>query len=161
MRIVSGLFIGMMTLALMSPAKAEACYSKQEAEAEQGIRILSELMVIGLNCQHMTPEGDKNFYAQYLEFMGKHKDLFMDYEERLIDYYERSGVRNPEDSLNDLRTDLANKISMDAANMRPDIFCSRYVERLQKTARMDQNRIKKWASTFYPSHPVSKPICQP
>ena len=33
---------------------AGACYSRKEAEAEQGIRIHSELMVIGLNCAHMA-----------------------------------------------------------------------------------------------------------
>ena len=37
-------------------AQAEACYSKAEYEAEQGIKIHSELMVIGLTCQN-TPEG--------------------------------------------------------------------------------------------------------
>jgi hypothetical protein len=143
-----------------SPALANSCYSAQEAEAEQGIRIHSELMVIGLNCMHMTPPGEKNFYMRYREFTAAHEDLFADYENRLINYYRKSGAGNPEGRLNDLRTDFANKISKDAADMRPDVFCSRYIERLQKVAGMDRAKLVKWASTFYPSHPVSHPICQ-
>ena len=50
-------------------ATGRQCYTQEEAEAEQGIRIHSELMVIALNCQHMTPKGWKNFYQQYQELI--------------------------------------------------------------------------------------------
>ena len=43
---------------LCAPAFAK-CYTSKEVEAEQGVRILSELMVIGLNCQHLTPKGQE------------------------------------------------------------------------------------------------------
>jgi hypothetical protein len=142
------------------PAYAEVCYSTAEAEAEQGIRIHSELMVIGLNCQHMTPAGQKNYYAQYRDFTARYESLFKAYEETLINYYRRAGRANPVGALNDLRTDFANKISENAAKMRPDVFCSRYMERIAKAQTMNQNQVKVWAATFYPSHPVSRPVCQ-
>jgi len=68
---------------IAAPASASSCYRAQEVEAENGIRIHSELMVIGLNCQHMTPAGYKNFYAQYREFSARHGDLFATYEDVL------------------------------------------------------------------------------
>ena len=65
-------------------AQAAGCYNSSEAEAEQGIRIHSELMVIGLNCQHMTPRGWKNFYQEYREITSRYRDLFSGYEQTLI-----------------------------------------------------------------------------
>ena len=141
------------------PASAKSCYSMAEAEAEQGIRIHSELMVIGLNCQHMTPAGHENYYAQYRQFTALHQALFKNYEDRLIAYFKRTGQSNPVGALNDLRTSFANKISQNAAKMRPDVFCSRYMERIEKAQRMDNQKIRKWATTFYETHPVSHPIC--
>lgn len=140
-------------------SKAGSCYTLAEAEAEQAIRIHSELMVIGLNCQHMKTHG-KNLYMQYRDFTDQHKGLFAAYENRLLDYFQRTGERDPEAKLNTMRTVLANKISTDAAKMRPDLFCNRYAMRIPKVATMDGESLKKWAATFYPSHPVSQPICE-
>lgn len=135
------------------------CYSNAEAEAEQGIRIHSELMVIGLSCQHMTPRGWKNFYMQYKEFTNRNSGLFSNYEETLIGYFQRDGRKNPELALHDLRTALANKVSTDAAKMRPDIFCATYAPRIPQAAQMTTVQLRQWASTPYRSHPVSRPIC--
>jgi hypothetical protein len=152
------LFVILVTL-LPSPAFAVACYSDREAEAEQAIRIHSELMVIGLNCQHRTPPNEKNYYLQYKEFTASHGPLFASYETRLIDYFKRAGYKNAEGELNQLRTQFANKISGDAAKMRPDLFCNYYAPRIPKVRTMTNAQIQKWASTFYRAHPLSQPIC--
>ena len=86
------IFAIVLSLLIISvPAFAAGCYSPVQAEAEQGIRIHSELMVIGLNCQHMTPSGWKNFYAQYRELTARNADLFAEYENILIEYFSQSG----------------------------------------------------------------------
>ena len=54
----------------------------------------------------------------------------------------------------------AAKISNDVASMRPDVFCSRYAPRITKASSMGQMDVRRWASTFYKSHPVSKPLCK-
>ncbi len=136
-----------------------SCYSLNEAEAEQGIRIHSELMVIGLNCQHMTPSGQENLYSQYRNFSSRYSDLIVGYEETLINYFRKCGHPNPVASLNLMRTAFANKISNDAAKMRPDLFCKRYSPRISQVSVMNQQEIRKWASTIFPGHPVSQPIC--
>ncbi|MFP4314282.1 MAG: hypothetical protein ACLFR0_08140 [Alphaproteobacteria bacterium] len=130
-----------------------------EAEAEQGIRIHSELMVIGLNCQHMATANGKNLYAAYREFTAAHGSLFAGYESTLMSYFRNNGVRNPEAEMNALRTRFANKISRDAANMRPDLFCRQYSPRIVQASTMSSTDIRNWAATIYPSHPVSKPLC--
>lgn len=138
----------------------KACYTQQEAVAEQAIRIHSELMVIGLNCQHMTPAGQKNLYQSYREFTAAHSGLFAQYEATLLAYFVRTGSPGPESALNALRTDFANKIALDVAKMRPDLFCNHYIPRIQRVSTMNRGDIQKWAATFYPGHPPTKPICQ-
>lgn len=135
------------------------CYTQAEAEAEQGIRIHSELMVIALNCQHMTPKGWKNFYQQYQEITNRHSGLIGGYENVLINYFALAGRQNPERSFHDLRTSFANKVSTDAARMRPDIFCSQYAPRLPKVEQMSASDFQAWAARIEASHPVSRPMC--
>lgn len=142
-----------------SSAWAAGCYSSQEAEAEQGIRIHSELMVIGLNCQHMTPRGWKNFYQEYREITNRHADLFSNYEQTLISHYSRNGSGNAERKIHDMRTAFANKVSTDAAKMRPDVFCATYAPRIPKVAKMSRTELKQWASSTSTTQRLSKSVC--
>lgn len=43
--------------------------------------------------------------------------------------------------------------------MRPDSFCAAYAPRISKANQMNTEKIKKWASTIFPGHPVSHAIC--
>lgn len=136
-----------------------ACYSKKEAEAEQGIRIHSELMVIGLNCAHMADANGNNLYVEHKKFTNKHADLFAKYEDILMNFMRKNGDKEPEKSMHTLRTNFANKISSDAAKMRPDIFCKTYASRIEKATKMDDTSIRKWAAMPFKGHPVSRPLC--
>lgn len=157
MKIFLGVFAVFILMA--SPVYAAVCYSKQEAEAEQGIRIHSELMVIGLNCQHMAKANGQNLYLVYRKFTQQYAELFATYERILMQHMARNGDKNPEATLNTLRTDFANKISNDAAKMRPDIFCRSYSPRVEKASKLNYEGVRRWAATIFPSHPVSKPVC--
>ncbi len=148
------------TIFMFSGASIAAdCYSAVEAEAEQGIRIHSELMVIGLNCAHMADANGNNLYMEHRKFTSNHENLFAKYESILMDYMRKHGDKNPEKSLNTLRTEFANKISVDAAEMRPDIFCNTFSKRIERAAKMNKETLRKWASMKFPNHPVSQEIC--
>lgn len=151
------LFLSVILFSYPSFAK---CYTAKEVEAEQGVRILSELMVIGLNCQHLTPKGQENLYTQYKKFALKHESLFAGYEDTLLSFYGKEGQGNPERYLHQVRTEVANKISKDAAVMRPDAFCAAYAPRIARAGKMSQDKIRKWAQTVFPGHPVSHVSCQ-
>lgn len=151
--------LAMILVCAFSTQALAKCFSMQEAEAEQGIRIHSELMVIGLNCQHLWPKNQKNLYTQYQDFTRTNAHLFSEYEKTLLRAYESEGMSNPEKHLHQVRTDFANKISKDAAVMRPDAFCATYAPRVPKAAKMTNAQIRKWASTIFPNHPVSHPVC--
>ena len=148
-----------LLLALLFPSTVFAqCYTQAEVEAEQGLRIHSELMVISLNCQHIS-HVNGNLYFQYKDFTRQHQGLIASYEQTMKNYFKRAGYANPESSINDLRTQLANKISTDAAKMKPNVFCGYYGARIQQALQMDEAKLRRWASTVFPSHPVSRPIC--
>ncbi|MGH1397706.1 MAG: hypothetical protein ACRBCT_00640 [Alphaproteobacteria bacterium] len=159
LRYVFALILLLPTQTLAAQGDKE-CYTRAEAEAEQGIRIHSELMVIGLNCTHMGAKAGINLYGQYRQFSADHGDLFAQYESIIIDHFKNGGNKNPEKEMNTLRTNFANKISKDAAGMRPDVFCSQYAPRVLNVSSMSHDDIRRWASTFHDSHPVSKPFCQ-
>lgn len=148
-----------LILTIPSSASAGQCYSAKEAEADQGIRIHSELMVIGLNCQQIGARYGLNLYGQYREFTSRHADLFGGYEEIMMGFFKKKGEAKPEAALNTLRTKYANKISKDAAGMRPDIFCAKYAPRIKQADQMRREDVQNWAATIYPSHPVSYPVC--
>lgn len=143
---------------LFSSQAYAQCYTPAEVEAEQGLRIHSELMVIALNCQHVAGVNG-NLYHQYKTFTARHVDLLVSYEQTMKNYYDRNGSNNSERDINDLRTVLANKISTDAAKMRPNVFCKHYGGRINQALDMDRAKFRRWASTIFPSHPVSRPVC--
>jgi hypothetical protein len=153
------IFLSALLLFGFAYSAQAACYSMREAEAEQGIRIHSELMVIGLNCQHLGGKGQRNLYLQYKEFTNKNASIFEGYEQTLISHFRSEGARNAERELHTLRTKYANKISKDAATMRPDAFCQVYAPRIQKAGAMSGQDLRKWASTIFPSHPLTRPLC--
>jgi hypothetical protein len=100
-----------------------------------------------------------NLYTQYKDFTRRHQGLISEYEETIKNYYSRTGHSNSEKAINDLRTRLANKISNDAAKMRPNAFCKVYGSRITQALAMSQEKLRRWAATPFAGYPVSQPIC--
>lgn len=136
-----------------------ACYSRDEAEAEQGLRLHSELMVIGLNCQHLFTVNGQNMYGAYRDFTSRHEQLFAGYEDVILNYFESTGAMSPEKELNTLRTEFANRISMAVAETRPDLFCAQNAQRLSNVLGMSKTDIRYWATSQDYSSKTSRALC--
>ncbi len=150
------LFIFMMVVA---SSGASACYTAAEVEAEQGVRIHSELMVIGLTCNAFI-RGDDNYRAiQYEAFTNKHAGLLSEYEAILIAYYKRQGYYNPELQFHALRTKIANEISQHAVAMSVQSFCEDFSERIDKATLMDRKRVRQWANAMWKDGVLSEATC--
>lgn len=134
------------------------CYSATEFEAEQGLRIHSELMVIGLTCAKM-PQGD-TMYRKYQSFTSKHQALISKYETDIIGYYTRQGAKNPERQLHTLRTNLANQISEHAVTMSVASFCQHFGGRIDQALAMDEQKFRRWAQHTWPQSPTTLPVCK-
>lgn len=150
-------FFVFLCVLIFSTSVQAQCYSAAEFEAEQGLRIHSELMVISLNC-HQSTHRNGNLYIQYKDFTRRHQGLIGQYEQTLKNYFSKQGL-NAESEINDLRTKLANKISLDASRMKPNVFCKAYGSRITQALGMDQAKLRRWAATPFPGHPVSQPVC--
>lgn len=151
-------FAVVLSLSLFSlQAQSANCYNASEFEAEQGLRIHSELMVIGLTCMKM-PQGAL-MYSKYQKFTQKNQRLIAEYEEGIINYYRRQGIANPEKELHTLRTSLANGISKHAIVMSTSNFCANFGQRIDKALAMDQKNLRKWAQHVWPQSPTTRPVC--
>jgi len=133
------------------------CYSDAEVEAEQAIRIHSELMVIGLTCQRISQK--QNLYQKYRVFTKKHANLLSHYEQDMIGYYQRQGAASPDRKLHTLRTSLANSISEHAVRMNTVSFCKNFSQRIDIALGMDEDKFRTWAQKVWPEQPPTQPIC--
>ncbi len=147
-----------LTLSTGAQAATGTCYNAKEFEAEQGLRIHSELMVIGLTCMRM-PQGGPQLYMKYQSFTQKNKSLIGQYENELISYYRRTGAAKPEIKLHTLRTTLANQISQHAISMSTVSFCKQFTPRMDQALAMDNSKIRRWAQRPWQGSPTSAPIC--
>ena len=154
-------FIALAMIAAVSmfatDAIAAQCYSPREFEAEQGLRIHSELMVISLTCMKM-PNGS-GMYQKYQSFTTKNKNLLSGYEEDMISYFRAQGASSPEKQFHTLRTSLANQISQHAIKMSTGSFCQHFANRIDSALAMNQEKLRRWAQQPWPNSPTSKPMC--
>ena len=151
------LLVMLLGLASATPSQSASCYSPAEFEAEQGLRIHSELMVIGLTCLKMP--GGKGLYSKYQTFTQRNQHLISNYENALIDYFRRNGAPNAEGQFHTLRTGLANQISKHAIGNVVG-FCQAFAPRLDQALAMDQAKLRRWAQQTWPQSPTSRPACR-
>lgn len=159
MRVRAFLSVIGLTLCLGSTSaqSSAGCYSDFEFEAEQGLRIHSELMVIGLTCQKSP--GGAALYGKYQTFTRKNQYLIEEYENSMMNHYRDSG-QNPTRALHHLRTGLANEISQKAIMMNVSTFCRHYGSRVEQALGMDHDTVRRWARKEWPKQPPSKPRCR-
>jgi len=98
------------------PATAgEGCPALSRVEAEQAMRLHSELMVIGLTCQKYYRK-PANIYGKYQEFTVENADFLRGAEDGLV---ASMGAKQ----FHALRTRIANDASQRAAVMTPMAYC--------------------------------------
>lgn len=142
-------------LAARPAAASRMCYNMAEFEAEQGLRIHSELMVIGLTCAKMPYGG--NLYSKYQTFTAKNQNLISMYESALIEHFRKEGG-NAEAQFHTLRTGLANHISQLAIGNVVG-FCNAFSPRIDAALAMDQGKLRMWAQQVWRDAPTSRPVC--
>ncbi|MBI1215332.1 MAG: hypothetical protein GC185_05880 [Alphaproteobacteria bacterium] len=158
MKKIAIMFCAALCVLFAGDASANACYNPQQFEAEQGIRIHSELMVIGLTCMKM-PQG-AGLYKEYQAFTQKNQDLISMYENEMIAHFREEGAKNPEKKLHTLRTTLANKISQHAIQMSTSSFCQHFGPRIDQALAMDHDKLRRWAQHVWPQTPSIEPMCK-
>ncbi|WP_155524640.1 hypothetical protein [Oleisolibacter albus] len=124
-------------------AKAAPCYTPAEFEAEQAIRLHTELMVVGLTCQAMDQKGTPSLFAQYKQFTLNHQMQIQEWEKALIGQYKRAGVKNPTKEFDSFRTRLANEMSQRAIALTTPIFCESHAAIVPQALAMSVADVKR------------------
>lgn len=137
-RLTHALLAGLTLMMAAQPAFA-ACYSEADAEADRGIRLHSELMVIGLTCRVYPAK--LNPMMQYSNFSTQNASLLKAYEARMIKFFAARGG-NGEAAFNKWRTAAANDVTLKAARMTPVTFCLTHMKDLEKAMGMSADQVK-------------------
>ena len=107
---------------------AQQCYSSNEVEAEQLLRLHSELMVITVTC-HQGSHGE-NLIPAYTDFTKNHIAALHDAEKTMIEYYHTTYGGNGIERLDKLRTKLGNEFGQKIADISAPIFCQQYRDKV-------------------------------
>jgi len=145
-------------LCLLPMTASAGCYNAEQLEAEQGLRIHSELMIIALNCQHLVSTGVL-LNKQYEKFTQNNLDLIQGYENTMRAVFASEGKGNGEKELNTFRTALANRIANEAVRLQPNVFCQAYGGRIVQASGMSREKFRKWAQTVFPGYPLTHEVC--
>ena len=120
MRLVLGLLI-----LLLLPLNVEArqvCYSPAELQAEQLLRLHSELMVITVTCRQGSQGQD--LVPAYTNFTRRYLAQLRDAEQTMMHFYKAHYSGDCVKRVDTLRTKLANEIGQQAANLSAPTFCA-------------------------------------
>jgi len=105
-----------------------ACYSPVELQAEQLLRLHSELMVISLTCRQSSTGQD--LISAYTGFTRNNIAILRDAEQTLIHYYGEQDGGNGIAELDRLRTKLGNEYSQKIADASAPAFCRQKRDRV-------------------------------
>jgi len=120
--------VGVLTLATFPAFAGSACYTPAETQAENLLRLHSELMVVTVTCRQGS-EG-QDLPAAYGAFTKKNITVLHDAEQTLIAYYQAHVKGDALDHLDQLRTKLGNEFGQKAADMSSPQFCATYRDKV-------------------------------
>lgn len=153
------LILAVLLTIIATPAvAAQQCYNLAQLEAEQGLRIHTELMTIALNCQHLVASG-VSLTRQYEQFTQTNIGLIKQYEDTMRAVFRAEGQPDSDTNLNTFRTMLANRIANEAVRLQPNVFCRAYSGLITQANGMSQPQFRTWAQTVFPGYPLTRPLC--
>jgi len=100
---------------------ARECYSPAELQAEQLLRLHSELMVIALSCKEGSRGQD--LISAYTGFTHDNISILSAAEHTLIRYYEAASAGDGIANLDRLRTRLGNEYGQKIADVSAPVYC--------------------------------------
>jgi hypothetical protein len=135
-------FAGMTILFLVSLARAaDQCYSPDQMDAEQLLRLHSELMVITVTC-HQGSHGE-NLVPAYTSFTKTNIKALHAAEKTMIAYYHSVYGGDGIPKLDELRTRLGNEYGSKIAEMSAPVFCAMYRDKVLQMCTANRAILKE------------------
>lgn len=144
----SAIFLLALILFPLSVNAKSSCYSQEELDAEQAIRLHSELMVVSLSCR--TASNGQSLLEGYKHFTQANLNYIKSAEKTLLAHYRKAGAS--ERALDRLRTDFGNEYSQQLANQTPSVFCGKLRDRAFTNSYYSpgqiQDEVKRLAAAY-------------
>jgi hypothetical protein len=138
-------------------AVAGECYTPEEFEAEQGLRLHTDLEVIMLTCKY---DGYKRpLKDSYAVFLKKYSAQIRKWENTIARVYASTGGSRNE-VIDNFRTSLANQKSHEASTMGPRPFCVAYANWVPAVAAWSGDQVLNYVRTPDNARVTRKPLCQ-
>ncbi|HYC02848.1 MAG TPA: hypothetical protein VED40_06120 [Azospirillaceae bacterium] len=122
------------------------CYTKAEFEAEQAIRLHTELMVVGLTCQSYASTKDVNLFNRYKEFTLKHRKRITDWENQLVAFQKRTAKGNANRGFDTFRTRVANEMARRIAAVTEPVFCTTHAPFAEQALNLTEADLANFVS---------------
>ncbi len=151
----------MLALSLCVPGTAGAatgCYDAEQQEAEQLVRLHSELMVITLSCR--TAADGTSLVPAYQKFTQGNLQRIKDAEQSLMSWHRSHGGGSGEAKLDRLRTNFHNEYSIRLAEMSPSSFCTSYRDEVVKAATLNGPSLTQALDKMAVSYRGAVPGCK-
>ncbi|MGH7046109.1 MAG: hypothetical protein ACREE2_06930 [Stellaceae bacterium] len=130
-------------------AADRGCYSATDMEAEQAIRLQTNLMVISSACRDTV----------YGEFRARNKDAIMRYQRIMIAHFRRAGARNAQSEFDSWDTSLANEISLAEGAEPTMVVCQKAANLLRMASTLDAQGLHNYAVAQAASPAEIHPRC--
>jgi surface antigen len=127
---------------------APPCFWPEEIEADQAVRLQTELMLVGETCREPG-------YARFLE---RNRDALAAYQEILLERFGRErGGEAAEGALQSYMTRLANEASLRAG--RNAAFCAESADLVATVKGMQSNELRVYAAAQATAARPGYPVC--
>ncbi|MGH7099212.1 MAG: hypothetical protein ACREE4_16350 [Stellaceae bacterium] len=142
----------LLALAWTLPAAAagRGCTSSRDAEAEQAMLFLTNLMVVSSACQQNDT---------YAEFALRNRRAIIAYQNAMIDHFRRTGFRRPKSEFDRWNTSLANRISLQDGTVPIAQVCQQATAMLRMAGTLDPAGFHKYALAQAQSAVLRQPRC--
>lgn len=142
-----------------SAQAAAPCYKAEELQAEQLLRLHSELLVVALTCRQSSLGRD--LIKAYTRFTKANITTLHGAEAVLMNYYEKGHKGQGVSRLDTLRTRLANEYGQSVANETPAGFCEMRRDKALALYDSPQGGLSDTASRLYAGANPHAPVCKP
>lgn len=138
-------------------AVAGECYTPEEFEAEQGLRLHTDLEVIMLTCKY---DGYRRpLKDSYAVFLKKYSAQIRKWENTIARVYAATGGSRNE-VIDNFRTALANQKSHESSTLTPRQFCIKYANWVPAVAAWSPDQVMVYVRTPDSERNPRKPLCQ-
>lgn len=160
-RLRRAMALAVVALVAVAPvaARAAECYSPAEYEAEQALRLQSELTVIAYGCP--TPPGMPPLPVQYGNFVRSHQKQFAQWQGTLRTYLRKTLGGNVDRNFDNLASLISNQLSNRQALVSPITFCEAEMGRFGQLVTMSADELLRQVRDNSVVRMSSRPPCRP